>query len=100
MEAGPAYYMAVPGRNDPMLSYITTGFRDHAWLRKKHGRKVSQEMAPFFREVGIMKENGDLTGKVQRALRFLDSFLPHCRSKTRFLFDIQFCRPEIVPTCT
>ena len=31
--AMPAYLMALPTRNDPMLSYLTTGYQDHVRIR-------------------------------------------------------------------
>lgn len=61
MRAGPAFYMAVAGRNDPMLSYLTTGFRDHPRLRLKHNKRVTDEMTKFFQAINIMDENGNLT---------------------------------------
>lgn len=61
--AGPAYYMAVAGKSDPMLSYITTAYRDHPRLREKHGRKVSEAMKPFFVSLGVMDDTGKLTDK-------------------------------------
>jgi ethanolamine ammonia-lyase large subunit len=61
MEAGPAFYMAVAGRNDPMLSYLTTSYRDHPRLRKKHNKKVTDELQKFFINCGLMKENGEMT---------------------------------------
>ena len=41
MPANPAYLMALPTKNDPMLSYLTTGFQDHVRLREKFGYKVN-----------------------------------------------------------
>ncbi|KAL7750039.1 hypothetical protein RI367_004554 [Sorochytrium milnesiophthora] len=61
MRAGPGFYMAVSGRNDPMLSYITTGYRDHPRLRLKHGKKVTDGMKAFFVREGILNEDGTLT---------------------------------------
>lgn len=58
MPAGPAYLMAVAGKSDPMLSYITTSFRDHARLRNAHGVRVSDEMSPFFERLGAMAADG------------------------------------------
>jgi ethanolamine ammonia-lyase large subunit len=63
MEAGPAFYMAVAGRNDPMLSYLTTGFRDHPRLRTKHQKKVTEELKHFLVSCGIMDEIGKMTTK-------------------------------------
>jgi ethanolamine ammonia-lyase large subunit len=63
MEAGPAYYMAVAGKSDPMLSYITTAYRDHPRLRAKHGRKVADAMQKFFVSLGVMDASGQMTDK-------------------------------------
>lgn len=58
LHARPAYLMAVAGKSDPMLSYITTSFRDHARLRLSHGLRVSDAMAAFFARVGVMEADG------------------------------------------
>ncbi len=49
--AGPAYLMALPTRNDPMLGYLTTGFHDHLRLRARTGLRVDEAMWGFFRDV-------------------------------------------------
>ncbi len=48
--ARPAYLMALPTRNDPMLGYLTTSFQDHVRLRERHGLRVDAAMARFFCE--------------------------------------------------
>ncbi|KAI9224841.1 ethanolamine ammonia lyase large subunit-domain-containing protein [Blastocladiella britannica] len=59
--AGPAFYMAVAGRNDPMLSYITTGFRDHPRLRALHGLRPTAAMRAFYQnEIGVMHADGSM----------------------------------------
>jgi ethanolamine ammonia-lyase large subunit len=63
LEAGPAFYMAVAGRNDPMLSYLTTGFRDHARIRSLRNVKVTESMFKFFESIGIMNSSGALTDR-------------------------------------
>ena len=35
MPANPAYLMALPTKNDPMLSYLTTAFQDHVRVREQ-----------------------------------------------------------------
>ncbi|MFG0319062.1 MAG: ethanolamine ammonia-lyase subunit EutB, partial [Planctomycetota bacterium JB042] len=52
--ARPAYLMALPTRNDPMLSYLTTSFQDHVRLRTEHGLRVDDRMAAFFRRLGVV----------------------------------------------
>ena len=63
MEAGPAYYMAVAGKSDPMLSYITTAYRDHPRLREKFGLSVTDPMKEFFVRLGVMDPRGKMTAK-------------------------------------
>jgi len=50
MPANPGYLMALPTKNDPMLSYLTTAFQDHVRVRKKFGYKVNDAMWAFFRD--------------------------------------------------
>ncbi len=61
MPANPAYLMALPTKNDPMLSYLTTGFQDHVRLREKFGYKVNDVMWDFFKRINIIDENGNYT---------------------------------------
>jgi ethanolamine ammonia-lyase large subunit len=56
--AGPAYLMALPTKNDPMLGYLTTGFQDHVRLRERHGLKVNDRMWAFFRELDVVDADG------------------------------------------
>ena len=48
MPANPAYLMALPTKNDPMLSYLTTAFQDHVRVREQFGYKVDDRMWAFF----------------------------------------------------
>jgi ethanolamine ammonia-lyase large subunit len=57
-DAGPAYLMALPTRNDPMLSYLTTSFQDHVRLRERHGLKVDDRMWAFFQGLGVIDGKG------------------------------------------
>ena len=59
--ANPAYLMALPTKNDPMLSYLTTGFQDHVRLREKFGYKVNDSMWDFFKRIKIVDENDKYT---------------------------------------
>ncbi len=47
MPANPAYLIALPTKNDPMLSYLSTSFQDHVRLRHKFGYKVDDTMWYF-----------------------------------------------------
>lgn len=55
LKASPAFFMAVAGNNDPMLSYLTTSFRDHVRLRERSGLRNSDTMAEFYERSGVMK---------------------------------------------
>ncbi|PKN52979.1 MAG: ethanolamine ammonia-lyase [Deltaproteobacteria bacterium HGW-Deltaproteobacteria-13] len=58
MPANPAYLMALPTKNDPMLGYLTTAFQDHVRLREKFGYKVNDRMWQFFKKLGIIDAGG------------------------------------------
>lgn len=58
MPANPAYLMALPTKNDPMLSYLTTGYQDHVRIRAKFGYRVNDRMWRFFQELGVLDEQG------------------------------------------
>ncbi len=59
--ANPAYLMALPTKNDPMLGYLTTGFQDHVRLRRRFGYRVSDHMWAFFQRLGVIDREGDPT---------------------------------------
>lgn len=62
MPANPAYLMALPTKNDPMLSYLTTAFQDHVRIRKNFGYKVEDKMWDFFvNTLGVIKADGTPT---------------------------------------
>ncbi|MBL0373991.1 ethanolamine ammonia-lyase subunit EutB [Rhizobium sp. KVB221] len=61
MPANPAYLIALPTKNDPMLSYLTTSFQDHVRLRDKFGFKVNDAMWNFYRKIGIVGDDGSYT---------------------------------------
>ena len=61
MPANPAYLMALPTKNDPMLSYLTTGFQDHVRIREKYGYKVNDAMWRFFQELQVIDRDGKPT---------------------------------------
>ena len=58
MPANPAYLMALPTRNDPMLSYLTTAFSNHLKIREQFKYKVNDAMWAFFQKIDIIDENG------------------------------------------
>lgn len=61
MPANPAYLMALPTKNDPMLSYLTTSFSDHVRVREKFGYKVNDAMWDFFKNIEILNSDGSPT---------------------------------------
>jgi len=61
MPANPAYLMALPTKNDPMLGYLTTGFQDHVRIRERFGYEVDDRMWQFFKQVGVIDEKGKPT---------------------------------------
>ncbi len=61
MPANPAYLMALPTKNDPMLSYLTTAFQDHVGIRRKFGYKVNDDMWDFFKRIQIIDADGNFT---------------------------------------
>jgi ethanolamine ammonia-lyase large subunit len=61
--ACPGYLMALPTRNDPMLSYLTTSFQDHVRLREKFGTRVDDRMWAFFQQLGVIDAQGRPTAR-------------------------------------
>ncbi|MDT7832105.1 ethanolamine ammonia-lyase subunit EutB [Flavobacteriaceae bacterium S356] len=61
MPANPAYLMALPTKNDPMLSYLTTAFHNHIKIREKFGYKVNDAMWDFFKSIDIIGQNNKPT---------------------------------------
>ena len=61
MPANPAYLMALPTKNDPMLSYLTTGFYNHVKIREQFGYKVNDAMWAFFKRIEIIGEDNQPT---------------------------------------
>jgi ethanolamine ammonia-lyase large subunit len=55
-QAAPAYLMAVAGNADPMLSYLTTSFREHPRLRLRTGRTMSSAMQARLTELGVLQQ--------------------------------------------
>lgn len=58
MPANPAYLMALPTKNDPMLSYLTTGFQDHVRVRQQFDYKVDDTMWEFFGTLDVVDAGG------------------------------------------
>ncbi|OAP49060.1 ethanolamine ammonia-lyase subunit EutB [Sinorhizobium americanum] len=61
MPANPAYLIALPTKNDPMLSYLSTSFQDHVRIRERFGFKVNDAMWDFYKRIGIVGEDNSYT---------------------------------------
>ena len=61
MPANPAYLMALPTKNDPMLSYLTTAFNNHVKIREQFNYKVNDAMWEFFKTLKVIDKNGKPT---------------------------------------
>jgi len=61
MPANPAYLMALPTKNDPMLSYLTTAFNNHINIREQFGYKVNDAMWDFFKKIEVIDAEGKPT---------------------------------------
>lgn len=61
MPANPAYLMALPTKNDPMLSYLTTAFNDHVRIREKFDYKINDAMWNFFKKIEIIGDDNKPT---------------------------------------
>ena len=61
MPSSPAYLMALPTKNDPMLGYLTTAYQDHVRLREKFGFRVNDPMQNFFQRLGVVSVKGEPT---------------------------------------
>ena len=61
MPANPAYLMALPTKNDPMLSYLTTSFSNHVKIREQFNYKVNDTIWDFFKKIKVLDESGNPT---------------------------------------
>lgn len=61
MPANPGYLMALPTKNDPMLSYLTTAFQDHVRIRERFGYRVNDAMWAFYQRLGILDDEGQFS---------------------------------------
>jgi ethanolamine ammonia-lyase large subunit len=57
--AAPAYLMAVAGKADPMLGYLTTSFREHPRLRRQLGRRMTSSMERRLTALGVLGDEGE-----------------------------------------
>jgi len=78
MPANPAYLIALPTKNDPMLSYLSTSFQDHVRLRQKFGYKVNDAMWDFYKRLGIVDKNNRYTSHFGDPLWV---YYKYCRAK-------------------
>lgn len=78
MPANPAYFMALPTKNDPMLSYLTTSFADHVRIREQFGYKVNDAMWTFFKRLNVIGQDNKPTVHFGQPTHV---YLQYCRAK-------------------
>lgn len=78
MPANPAYFMALPTKNDPMLSYLTSSFADHVRVREQFGYKVNDAMWAFFKRINIIGADNKPTALFGEPNQV---YLRYCRAK-------------------
>ena len=67
--------MAVAGKSDPMLGYLTTSFREHPALRLHCGKQISSSMRKRLIALGAMNENGDAKGEPERVASLYSRYM-------------------------
>jgi ethanolamine ammonia-lyase large subunit len=72
--AAPAYLMAVAGKADPMLGYLTTSFREHPKLRLRCGRQPTSAMQRRLRDLGAVDADGQAGGAAERVAALYAAF--------------------------
>jgi ethanolamine ammonia-lyase large subunit len=78
MPANPAYFMALPTKNDPMLSYLTTSFADHLRVREQFGYKINDAMWEFFKRIGVIGNDNKPAENFGKPNQI---YLLYCRAK-------------------
>ncbi len=78
MPANPAYFMALPTKNDPMLSYLTSSFADHVRVREQFGYKVNDAMWEFFKRIDMIGLDNKPTANFGQPNQV---YLRYCRAK-------------------
>jgi ethanolamine ammonia-lyase large subunit len=78
MPANPAYFMALPTKNDPMLSYLTTSFADHVRVREQFGYKVNDAMWEFFKRIDMIGADNKPTALFGQPNQV---YLRYCKAK-------------------
>jgi ethanolamine ammonia-lyase large subunit len=73
-EAAPAYLMAVAGKADPMLGYLTTSFREHPQLARRAGRAITTAMSRRLAELGVDPARTARDGAAQTCARLFGAF--------------------------
>lgn len=86
MPANPAYLMALPTKNDPMLSYLTTSFADHVRIREQFGYKVNNKMWEFFKRIGVIGNDNKPTTLFGQPNQV---YLRYCKAKGDFRNDTE-----------
>ncbi len=78
MPANPAYFMALPTKNDPMLSYLTSSFADHVRVREQFGYKVNDAMWEFFKRIDVIGSDNKPTSIFGQPNQV---YLRYCKAK-------------------
>jgi len=78
MPANPAYFMALPTKNDPMLSYLTSSFADHVRVREQFGYKVNDAMWEFFKRIDVIGSDNKPTNNFGQPNQV---YLRYCKAK-------------------
>ena len=58
-KGAPAFLMAVAGKADPMLGYLTTAMKEHPRIRKYFDKKIATPMFKRLNELGILDSEGN-----------------------------------------
>lgn len=64
----PAFLMAVAGKADPMLGYLTTAIKEHPRIRKYFKKKIATPMLKRLVELGILNREGNLVHNDEEAI--------------------------------
>lgn len=64
----PAFLMAVAGKADPMLGYLTTAMKEHPRIRKKFNKRISSKMHQRLIELSILDENENVIHNDEEAI--------------------------------
>ena len=67
-KGAPAFLMAVAGKADPMLGYLTTAMKEHPRIRKYFDKKIATPMFKRLNELNILDSEGNLVHNDEEAI--------------------------------